>query len=359
MSRANIGWLFYKEMYKKGNDDNHIKNTMSRLLDVKGIDESMEAKQSFTLDTLYPGLLIGSGYTHGLSSDYDAKIGFYFDHTTGLPLMQGSSVKGMLRSCFGLAVKGQNDKYENEKYELINSLLKREVDVKALANEIFEGLDHEEKPMSIYNRDIFYEARVVRVKKELLSDDYITPHGGDPFKNPTPLRFIKVAPEVTFEFSFDLKDSQILDISADEKEMLFLELLQEFGVGAKTNVGYGQLELILTEEEKAQRDKEEAERKEKEKEQKLELEKKAKEEAQRNRDIEQKVLQEEKEKKKEEGLIALLDCKTLAEGFKLLKDSFGKKPNPSNEEKEIIEKFKKMQKKLSKGDIKVFSKYGV
>jgi CRISPR-associated protein Cmr6 len=251
MSRANIGWLFYKEMYKKGNDDNHIQKTMNRLLEVNGHDESMSAKQSFTLDTIYPGLLIGSGYTHGLSSDYDAKIGFYFDHTTGLPLIQGSSVKGMLRSCFGLAVKGQNDKYENEKHELINSLLKEKVDVKALANEIFEGLDQEGKPMSIYSRDIFYEARVVRVKKELLSDDYITPHGEDPFKNPTPIRFIKVAPEVTFEFNFDLKDSKTLGVSADEKEMLFLGLLQEFGIGAKTNVGYGQFK-VYTEEEMTQ-----------------------------------------------------------------------------------------------------------
>jgi len=49
----------------------------------------------------------------------------------------------------------------------------------------------------------------------------------------------------------------------------------------------------------------------------------------------------------------------LADGFKLLKDSFGKKPKPTEEEKEIIKKFMKMQKKLSKGDIKTFGKYGI
>jgi len=251
MSRANIGWLFYKEIYKKGNDDNHIKETMSKLLGVRAKDESMEAKQSFTLDTIYPGLVIGSGYSHGLSSDYDAKIGFYFDHTTGLPIIQGSSVKGLLRSCFGLAVKGQKDRYKDEKHEFIKELLGKEIDVETLATEIFEGLDTKEEPMSIYNRDIFYEARVTRVEKDLLHDDYITPHGDDPFKNPTPIRFIKVAPEVTFEFSFDLKDSKTLEVTADDKEMLFLKLLQEFGIGAKTNVGYGQFKTY-SEEEMAQ-----------------------------------------------------------------------------------------------------------
>ena len=239
MSRANIGWLFYKEMYKKGNNDTHIKNTMSRLLEVSAKDESMSSKQSFRMETTYPGLVIGSGYAHGLSSDFDAKIGFYFDHTTGLPLIQGSSVKGLLRSCFGLPIKGQADKYEEKKHKFINSLLNKEVDVKALGNEIFEGLDAKGEPMSIYKRDIFYEARVVNVKDKLLHDDYITPHK-EPLKNPTPIRFIKVAPEVTFEFSFDLKDSEALDVTADDKEMLFLKLLQEFGIGAKSNVGYGQ-----------------------------------------------------------------------------------------------------------------------
>jgi len=222
MSRANIGWLFYKEMYRNGDDDSHIKKTMGRILNVKGHDESMNFKQKFTLDTTYPGLIIGSGYNHGISSDYDAKIGFYFDHTTGLPLIQGSSVKGLLRSCFGLEFGNQVDPYKENKHTFIRELLnKPNLDVEALANEIFEGLDSEDKPMSIYKRDIFYEARVVSIKNDLIHDDYITPHGDDPFKDPKPIRFIKVAPEVTFEFSFDLKESTTLDISADERDALF------------------------------------------------------------------------------------------------------------------------------------------
>ena len=243
MSKANIGWLFYKKMYEKGDDDNHIKSTMNKLLKVNASDESMKAKQGFTLDTTYPGLLIGSGYIHGLSSEHDAKIGFYFDHTTGLPIIQGSSVKGMLRSCFGFSMENQSDPYAEQKHEYIKELMgKSDLDVKALAQEIFEGIDSESgKVKSIYERDIFYEARVLRTKGFLLRDDYLAPHGDNPLKNPVPLRFVKVAPEVSFEFSFDLKDSVLA--TGDEKEKLFLELLQEFGIGAKTNVGYGQFEV--------------------------------------------------------------------------------------------------------------------
>ena len=243
MSRANIGWLFYKKLYEKGNNDKHIENTLQKVIDAKGKDQRLKAKHNFTMETSYPGLVIGSGYTHGLSSEYDAKIGFYFDHTTGLPLIQGSSIKGLLRSCFGLEFGDQKDPYKEQKHNHIKDLLKKDIDVETLAKEIFEGIDTKtNKPKSIYERDIFYEARVVDYKNSLIDSDYITPHTDGALKNPNPIKFIKVSPEVSFEFNFDLKDGLI---SADEKMFLFIELLQIFGIGAKTNVGYGQLNIDL------------------------------------------------------------------------------------------------------------------
>ncbi|MDY0403681.1 type III-B CRISPR module RAMP protein Cmr6 [Sulfurovum sp.] len=360
MSKANIGWLFYKEMYKQGNDETHIKNTMSRLLNVNAVDESLQAKERFTLKTTYPGLLIGSGYTHGLKNNYDAKIGFYFDYTTGLPLIQGSSVKGMLRSYFGLPFKNQDDPFMKQKHALIRELLYKsdDFDVEALGREIFEGIDSQSNtPKSIYQRDIFYEARVVATETFLLRDDYLAPHGDNALKTPDPLRFIKVAPEVTFEFGFDLKDSTLA--TAEEKKALFKKLIEIFGIGAKTNVGYGQFEVILTEEEKMEMERKKQEKIAKEKAEKEQREKEAREKAEAKREEEEKERQEEKAKKAEEGISALLQCKSLAEGFKLLKDAFGPKPNPTEEQKEIIRKFYKKQKNLSKGDEKVFKKYGI
>lgn len=259
MGNANIGWLFYKEMYKLGDSDEQIAHTLGKVLKIKAVDERMNAKESFKLKTLYPGLLIGSGYSHGLSNNEDVKIGFYFDHTTGLPLIQGSSVKGMLRSFFGLEFGNQKDAYKEEKHEYIRDLMSNPtLDVKAFAQEIFEGINPEtSKRKSIYERDIFYEARVIKIEDEisLLSKDYITPHGDNPCSEPQPLKFIKVSPEVTFEFSFDLKDGFFA--TSGEKKELFRTLLEEFGIGAKTNVGYGQFELVLTDEEREEREKQE------------------------------------------------------------------------------------------------------
>jgi CRISPR-associated protein Cmr6 len=239
MSYANLGWLFYKKMYEKGDDAGHIKSTMDTLLNVNATDDSVNAPHSFTLKTIYPGLLIGSGYPHGLSVESDAKIGFYFDHTTGVPNVPGSSIKGILRSLFGCNKK---DLYPEAKQQMIKELLKNDnLDVVALAAEMFDGIDAQtKKPLSVYARDRFLEARVLKTAGKLLCDDYITPHK-DPIKNPVPIRFIKVQSGVEYEFSFLLNDGII---TADEKLKLFFQLLQFHGVGAKTNVGYGQFESM-------------------------------------------------------------------------------------------------------------------
>lgn len=239
MSKANLGWLYYKDMYKCGNDDGHIEKTFKKLFEVNTKDESLGMMKSFILNTTYPGLIIGSGYTHGISNDNDIKMGFYFDHTSGIPTLPGSSIKGVLRSMFGYS---QNENYKEQKHKFIQSLLDKEVDVETLAKEIFEGVK-DEKALSIYKRDKFYEARIIQTAGSILQSDYITPHK-DPLKNPIPIRIIKVGAKTSFEFSFELHDTQIngITITADDKLKLFFQLLQFNGMGAKTNVGYGQFE---------------------------------------------------------------------------------------------------------------------
>lgn len=240
MSKANLGWLYYKKMYEKGDDDEHIKSIFKELLRSGSKDESLNMPQSFTLKTTYPGLIIGSGYTHGISNDEDSKMGFYFDFTSGVPTIPGSSIKGVLRSLFGYNAK---DNYKEQKQAFIRQLLKKDtLDVEKLACEIFDG-EKEGKPLSIYKRDKFYEARIVATAGGILQEDYITPHK-EPLKNPVPLKIVKVRGGTEFEFSFELHDSEIdgIAVTADEKLGLFFELLQFHGLGAKTNVGYGQFE---------------------------------------------------------------------------------------------------------------------
>ncbi len=247
MSNPNLGWLFYKELYRKGNDPDHIKNTLAKMQEVSAPHPQKEklANFGFTLTTTYPGLLIGSGYTHGISSDDDVKTGFYFDHTTGLPQIPGSSVKGVLRSFFKLLKDKDQEALVTTFFEEIfqEAGISETIDKTFLQNlekEIFDGKNPQtDKPLPIYQRDKFFDAVVVKVGKDgLLSEDYITPHK-EPLKNPIPVKILKVAPKVSFAFAFDLKDGTL---SAAQKELLFLKLLLFSGVGAKTNVGYGQFE---------------------------------------------------------------------------------------------------------------------
>ena len=252
MSDANRGWLFYKypflypEQYKS-----KIKEANKYILETKKSSYTYPngAYKSIELKTIYPGLVIGSGYIHSLKGVEDNfNFGFFFDYTTGMPVIPGSTIKGILRSLFG---QNKKEKYKTEKESLIKDLLNKQdidIDVTALFKEIFLGIDAQTgKEKSIYYRDIFYDAYILSGDREgyIFKDDSITPHSKDGLGEPVPNRMLKVAPDVNWRFSFDLHDGII---SSEEKEALFLQLLQWHGVGAKTNVGYGQFEGISNEE---------------------------------------------------------------------------------------------------------------
>ena len=92
------------------------------------------------------------------------------------------------------------------------------------------------------NSDIFFDAVVYDGDEHgrLMGFDYITPHSS-PTKNPVPIRIIKVLPNVRFEFRFKLTEHTVDDFDFKVQDMLdlFKNLILLFGVGAKTNVGYG------------------------------------------------------------------------------------------------------------------------
>jgi len=263
----NMNYVYYYEYFEgleaiedsEKNDDKHRKpsNEPSEALkrtnklcdfkfasydftkDLKGV----EGYKDFSLYTQYPGLLIGIGNEHNLALDGGVKCGFTFDYVTGLPYISGSSLKGMLRSCFGK----KNTPNRNEHHNYIRALLRKEqLDVEKLEQDIFE------------NNDIFIGAYpVINAKQILLDKEYVTPTTADfytkyydrpahsigelqKFKNPVPINFIKVKPDIRFKFSFILHDS-VIDkdvITAEEKLNLFQVLILENGMGAKTNTGF-------------------------------------------------------------------------------------------------------------------------
>jgi len=224
---SNLGWMFYKDYFRDLDYSNlsnsanemRLKQKVKKLLETQPIlesnsDEDLLGNIHIQATTTYPGLLLGSGNIHELP-DVEGQLilGFSFDYTTGLPVIAGSSVKGVLRSAF-----------EHPEYvgELLDNKFNTD-EIKEIEKEIFD------------NGDIFFDAVVIRKGSTLLSDDYLAPHN-DELKEPIPLRFLKVSPNVTFRFDFDLKNGIL---NKDEKKSLFIAILEDLGLGAKTNVGYG------------------------------------------------------------------------------------------------------------------------
>jgi len=282
---ANIGWLFSKNYYyglHNGMSDNVQKKNETRNVRVSNClapqneDEKQVIKQffdgknndiincnvdvinspnlnvlSFVLETIYPGLLIGTGNIHETGMLGECKLGLQFDYTTGLPYIPGSSVKGLLRSMFPYSIPEKKNgnwvNYRNQRIEYVQEILKdisfTDEDVKDLEFQIFEGVKDGES-LSMNNRCIFYDAMISAYNKDILGLDYITPHK-NPLKNPIPIQFMKVMPEVKFQFQFRIPNEIVLNsgisISKDIILNLFKTILMEIGIGAKTNVGYGQL----------------------------------------------------------------------------------------------------------------------
>ena len=190
-------------------------------------------KAQFALKTVYPGLLIGIGNTHetgrGVSGNEDdgaeIKLGFTLDYVTGMPVIPGSSVKGVLRSAFS--------RYRDYVAEELIKLCPE--DVGLLEKEIFAEGD---------GKVVFFDAIPIKPGKDgrILGLDNITPHPS-PLKSPNPLTMLKVIPNVTFLFRFGFERWKApFCVSADTLLGVFKEILTTFGVGAKTNVGFGALE---------------------------------------------------------------------------------------------------------------------
>lgn len=266
---ANAGWLFYRHNYRevkntlKNNADraealsllsSKLQNANNVLLKSCCSDSLLSINrrigqelvdsgfEKLTFQTVYPGLLVGLGVNHGVPVDGDFKVGFQFDYTSGLPVIPGSSIKGMIESMFPT-----DDKTEEEckaRCSYIKRLLNEQgikcshdCDVLELAKNIFK---HEGAGFDIFMDGLM--TGIAENQRYYLGDDYITPHKNE-FSDPVPIQIIKVLPGVEFTFWFKTSVFKINDQRVD-KLKLFKRILLDIGIGAKTNVGYGRLKLV-------------------------------------------------------------------------------------------------------------------
>lgn len=218
-------------------------------------DDTNKDEGVIKLKVQYPGLVTGVGIDHEAKIEGEFKLGVHFDWTYGMPIVYASSVKGVLRAWFCEFYEGELDPCDLM-MDIFSGVYNRDIKAEKEAyGEKWEKMVKDPKNRiyksrrSIYERDIFFDAVLTAPDKKgrILCSDSITPHEDNPLKNPTPLTFMKIAPGCKLEFRFKLvpteivKDGKTLKISAQEKLDIFKEILTTVGIGAKTNVGYGQL----------------------------------------------------------------------------------------------------------------------
>lgn len=277
---GNNSWLFQKAYYNGFVWSNNKQEPYApdffkhRLGWIKSVPLSRlvndNADTTIKLKTTYPGLVTGIGVTHQSKSKGELMLGFEFDYTSGMPVIRGHSLKGALRSAF--PQKHNRDvKHKPEKAYQIYCWLNRLTftregimefqrtpelyeTVVSYENEIFDGKING-RLISNYKQDVFFDSYITiaslfpDTRNQYLGDDSITPHAkrGIPYEkamltDPVPLPFLKILPGIEIEFRFKLNENGLLSI--EMKKHLFKEILLSQGIGAKTNVGYGQFETI-------------------------------------------------------------------------------------------------------------------
>ena len=225
--------------------------------------EKLEAKNTYTfkMKVLYPGLLIGTGYPHMTGKPTgEIQIGCSFDYVTGLPYYPGSSLKGTLRHPFNMATSNcdSSEEYLDYLREIFNKSEIAADEIRKFIDQTFNGCEEgEAEGLPMQSRDVFYDSYPIGFASDgapsrLMKLDNLAPHidketrKPNTLKNPIPLTMIRVMPNTCFAFQMKLHDvigdnGEVL-FSAKEKLEAFKAILTDFGIGAKTNVGYGNLE---------------------------------------------------------------------------------------------------------------------
>lgn len=167
----------------------------------------------------------------GLGSNHPSEAGFIWHRNLGVPYIPASSVKGMMKAFLHPDFPWGETAIDDEE---INRNIRR------LFGDVKDGI----------GSLILFDAFPKCVPQ--LEVDVMTPHYGDYYTNPkkfppadyyqpTPVPFLTVAPNQTFEFIIATREpgSGGAEAVLSEGTELLSKGLESLGLGAKTAVGYG------------------------------------------------------------------------------------------------------------------------
>ena len=220
----------------------------------KGRKESLEnLGKHFPLRTS-SRLLCGIGYSSA------TEIGFMFDWTTGLPIIPGSSLKGVALSAAKLVLKGELE-IENLSLsckDVVEIFGAQKLDKEERKDAALKCLDADDKSIGASAGEVVFLPAYPEVenKKGFLELDVMTPHyspyysdkkGNTPPADwfaPVPHLFLTVPAGIKYHFHLLFRKNLYDTMSGllTKTEQILKYALTNFGAGAKTNVGYGLFE---------------------------------------------------------------------------------------------------------------------
>ena len=188
----------------------------------------------------------------GLGSESVYETSITLHHIYGFPYIPGQSVKGVIRNYV-------INEYFSEEFDKATKDSNYNIDNEVEKNECFRFIFGSQKQRG---KVIFFDA--LPVTKPIIEQDVMTPHYGDYYSDndskqppadylsPTPIPFLTVK-DKSFVFNFGIKKQEFKELTqksklADEmKEIGILEFIEKiavqalsnYGIGAKTAVGYG------------------------------------------------------------------------------------------------------------------------
>lgn len=185
----------------------------------------------------------------GLGSGSVLETSMTLHHIYGVPYIPGSALKGVV-SCYYLEKnkdqiikkideKNRTINEENKKYKK-DSLSNLEEFAKKEYQEYIEIFGNEEKKGKV----IFFDAYPTTFPQ--LEIDIMNPHFDDYYKGekppadyliPKPIKFLTVAKDTEFIFAFKTESND--KTLTETVKTLITEALKNYGIGAKTAVGYG------------------------------------------------------------------------------------------------------------------------
>jgi CRISPR-associated protein Cmr6 len=208
-----------------------IKNTGNNL-------EKFEAKTSWRL-------IIGLGASH------PQETSMTLHHIYGIPYIPGSAIKGVTRH-WAVLKFADNNRKDNEKFEDVikriagalesGNDLNIEVD-KITFKDLIDIFGTQEKQGKVIFFDA-YPVGEINLKIDVMNPHYSEYYSkGQPptdWQNPVPIKFLAVEKDTRFRFylASNMKDDPDKNLVTKAKQLLS-EALKNYGIGAKTSLGYG------------------------------------------------------------------------------------------------------------------------